>query len=378
MRLTISLLILLLPALVSAQQTVEGSITHDGMQRTYLLYVPENYTGDSAVPLILNFHGFTSSAAVQMTFTNFQPIADTAGFLVVCPQGTLFLGLTHWNVGGWTVGSTTDDVGFTDHLIDSISSEYNIDASRIYSTGFSNGGFMSFLLACQLSERIAAIASVSGSMTPETYADCSSQRPTPILQIHGTSDDVIPYDGLSYTLPVGDAIDYWVANNNCDDTAIITPLPDSDPGDGSTVEHHSYEAGDNDVTVEHLKVIGGEHEWPGAEGNMDISASEEIWQFFSRFDIDGMIETSCCVIRGDINHDGAPEPDIADLVYLVSYMFQDGPAPPCDMPYSPDCPDHYFAETDVDGNGSCVPDIADLVYLVTYMFQDGPALVPCP
>jgi len=86
----------------------------------------------------------------------------------------------------------------------------------------------------------------------------------------------------------------------------------------------------------------------------------------------------CCAQRGDIDHNGTIEPDIADLVYLVTYMFQNGPAPLCDDPYEPECPDNYFVESDIDGNGTCSPDIADLVYLVTYMFQDGPALVPCP
>jgi len=89
-------------------------------------------------------------------------------------------------------------------------------------------------------------------------------------------------------------------------------------------------------------------------------------------------ETSCCEHRGDVDHNGTEVPDIADLVYMVTYMFQDGPPPPCDEPYEPNCPDHRYSETDVDGNGTCFPDIADLVYMVTYMFQDGPALVPCP
>jgi polyhydroxybutyrate depolymerase len=356
----------MLPLLGVAQQTINGSITHDSMQRTYILYVPANYTGDSAVPLVLNYHGFTNTAAEQMNLAHFQPIADTAGFIFVCPQGTLFFGQTHWNVGGWTIGSTTDDVGFTEHLIDSLSSEYNIDAARIYSTGFSNGGFMSFHLACQLSEKIAAIASVSGSMTPQTYGACNAQHPTPIMQIHGTSDGVIPYGGVSYSEPINDVIDYWVSNNNCVDTAVITPLPDLDPGDGSTVEHHVYEAGDNGVTVEHFRVIGGGHEWPGTWRNMDIVSSEEIWKFFSRFDIDGLINSSCCLIRADINHDGAPEPDITDLIFMVTYMFQGGPEPAC------------MDEADINGDGSETPDISDLIDLVEYMFQGGAAPVPCP
>ena len=130
-----------------------------------------------------------------MSYTNFNYISDTAGFIVVYPEGTLLQGSTHWNVGGWITGSTTDDVGFSISLLDSISNEYNIDATRVYSTGMSNGGYMSFLLACQMSDKIAAIASVTGSMTPQTYNVCNPQHPTPILQIHGTSDQTVPYLG---------------------------------------------------------------------------------------------------------------------------------------------------------------------------------------
>jgi len=86
----------------------------------------------------------------------------------------------------------------------------------------------------------------------------------------------------------------------------------------------------------------------------------------------------CCEIRADVDHGGELEPNIADLVYLVTYMFQGGPEPPCDEPYSPGCLDHYFAEADIDGDGSCTPNIGDLVYLVSYMFQGGPPPVPCP
>jgi len=241
------------------------------------------------VPLVLAYHGYTATAEAMMSLSAFQPIADTAGFIVVYPQGTLLGPYTHWNVGGWTAGSTVDDVGFTEALIDSISAVYNVDPTRVYSTGSSNGGYMSFLLACQLSERIAAIASIAGSMTPETFRSCSPQHPTPILQMHGTADDLVPYDGESWTLAIDSVIQYWVDHNNCKGTAITTALPDLVPGDGSTVEHVVHEAGDNGVSVEHFRIIGGGHDWPGALGNMDINASEEIWRFFSRYDINGLI-----------------------------------------------------------------------------------------
>ncbi len=292
--LVIILLLLGLSIMCFAQQTIYESITHDAMSREYILYVPANYTGSLPVPLILNFHGYGQSADYQMLYGDFRSIADSSGFLVVHPQGTLFQGTTHWNVGGWIIGSPIDDVGFTEALIDSLSSEFNIDSTMVYSTGFSNGGYMSFLLACQLSDRIAAIASVSGSMTPETLSNSNPQHPTPIIQMHGTSDYVVPYGGISWSEPIDDVIQYWVEYNNCNIIPTITELPDIDPYDGSTVELIVYDEGDNGVSVEHYKVIGGAHTWPGnasggAGTNHDINASEEIWNFFSRYDINGLI-----------------------------------------------------------------------------------------
>ena len=293
-------LIVIFSVLVSSllsysQQTINGSITHDGMQRDYILYVPDSYTGASSVPIVFNFHGLGSNANEQMWYGDFRSIADTSGFLIVHPEGTLYNGSAHWNVGGFTVGSTVDDVGFTDALIDSLSVMYNIDLTRVFATGMSNGGFMSFLLASQLSEKIAAIASVTGSMTPETYNNSNPQHPTPIMQIHGTADNLVPYGGVFYSKSIEDVLNYWLTYNNCNTTPIFTELEDLDPNDGSTVESYVYVNGDNGVTVEHFKVLGGGHTWPGnaiggAGTNYDIDASAEIWKFFSKYDINGLIE----------------------------------------------------------------------------------------
>lgn len=275
---------------LSAQQTINANINHDGLSRSYILYVPEIYSGESSVPLLFNFHGYTSNASEQMFYGDFRSIADTANFIVVHPQGTLFNNEPHWNVGGWTIGSTTDDVGFTAALIDELSANYNIDANRIYSTGMSNGGYMSFLLACQLSDRIAAIASVTGSMTPEIFNSCDPKHPTPILQIHGTSDPVVPYPGAFWTKPIQEALDYWVDFNNCNDDPTTTALPNISTSDGSTVSHFIYENGDKQVTTEHFRVTGGGHTWPGTSivgggTNYDIDASLEVWKFVSRHNL---------------------------------------------------------------------------------------------
>ena len=287
-------LMILITGILSAQQTINGSIIHDGIEREYILYIPANYSGAESVPLVMNFHGYGSNAYEQMFYGDFRPIADTAGFLVVHPQGTLHLGKQHWNVGGWTIGSTVDDVGFTGALIDSLSVEYNIDFTRVYATGMSNGGFMSFLLACQLGHRIAAIAPVAGSMTPETYNNCDPSHSTPVLQIHGTTDPVVSYSGSIFSKPVETALQYWVTYNQCVSVPIITQMPDVDPEDGSIVEYHLYEGGNNQVSVAHYQVIDGGHTWPGSviqlpETNNDINASEKIWRFFSQYDLFGLM-----------------------------------------------------------------------------------------
>ena len=294
----ITVLLLLVGCTFSSfsQQTINASITHDGIQRDYILYIPELYDGSTAVPLVLNFHGYGSNAAQQMFYGDFRDIADTEGFLLVHPEGTTFIGDQFWNVGFPGLSSNIDDVGFTEALIDELATLYAIDLDRVYATGMSNGGFMSFLLACQLSEKIAAVASVTGSMTQDTFDDCNAQHPTPVLQIHGTEDDVVLYNENNLSLPIPDVISYWVDHNNCETTPTTTTLPDVDVSDGSTIEHSVYEDGDNGFTTEHMKVIGGGHTWPGsvlntAGTNQDIDASMEIWLFFSRYDIDGLLST---------------------------------------------------------------------------------------
>lgn len=296
MNLRLLILILFFPLLTHAQTTLNQSVWHNGVNRTYILYLPANYDGQEAVPLLFNFHGYTSNANAQMIYGDFRPIADTAGFIIVHPQGTLDdEGKTHFNVG-WG-GSSTDDVGFTDLLLDSLIANYNVDESRVYSTGMSNGGYMSYYLACQLSDRIAAVASVTGSMTPLQYNGCSPTHPTPILQIHGTQDNVVPINGANWTRAIDDVIQYWVNYNNCDTDPEINAIPNTNATDQSTVDHMVYKNGDNGVQTEYFKVNGGGHTWagsaiPNSGTNYDINASQEVWKFFSRYDINGLISTT--------------------------------------------------------------------------------------
>ena len=294
MKLILSLCTFLVVSIATNAQTLLlESIQHDGLERDYRLYIPDVYDGSTSVPLVINLHGYTSNGFEQEVYGDFRPIADTANFILVHPEGTLDnSGTTFWNAFE-SPNETVDDVGFLSVLIDSIATEYNIDMNRVYSTGMSNGGFMSYKLACDLSYRIAAIASVTGAMMDPTFVPCNPAHPTPVMQIHGTADPTVPYLGSVGVLGVEAAIDYWVDYNNCSSTAIETAVPNVDPTDGCTADHFLYEDGDAGSSVELYRINGGGHTWPGSNPfiaigvtNRDFSASSEIWRFFSQYQLD--------------------------------------------------------------------------------------------
>lgn len=276
---------------IQAQTTINGSFVHNGLTRTYSFYVPASYTSGQAVPLVLNLHGYTSNGSEQSIYGNFKPIADTANFIVVHPDGTIdpSSGQRYWNFG--IFGSTVDDAGFLEALIDTISAHYTINPNRVYTTGMSNGGYMSYSLACE-SNRFAAIGCVTGSMSVPMYNNCNPSIPIPTIHIHGTLDAVVPYAGNTTSKAVEDVSLSWVAKNGCNPTPAITQVPNTNTTDGATAERYLYSGGTNGHTVEFFKVTGGGHTWPGApiplpgSGNtcMDFSASKEIWRFFSQYD----------------------------------------------------------------------------------------------
>jgi polyhydroxybutyrate depolymerase len=276
-----------------AQTTVVDSILSGGIYRNYRLYVPAMYTGATARPLIINLHGYTSNALQQQYYSNFGPIADTANFLMVFPNGTFSSGQQYWNAGLYAAG--VDDIGFLSHLIDSLKLQYNINLNRVYATGMSNGGFMSHTLACELSNRITAIASVTGSIFTTQYGSyCHPTRPVPVMQIHGTSDATVPYAGSAsqYMEPIDTVVKYWVTKNNCNPTAAFTNVPNTSTTDNCTAEHYVYSGGNLGSTVEFYKIIGGGHSWPGApynipgiNTNQDFTASKEIWRFFNQYNL---------------------------------------------------------------------------------------------
>lgn len=270
-----------LSTIALGQQFIHDSIQIQGNYRSFYVYVPSSYNANSPTPLVFSFHGYGSSAEVNYQYTQFHSIADTAGFILIHPQGSLLNGTSHWNVGGWTLGSSADDIGFTNLMLNYVESNFNIDQNRIYSTGMSNGGYMSFKLACELNEKFAAIASVTGSMTPQTLNSCNPVHPTPVLQIHGTADGTVPYQGSpTWTLGIQAVLDYWISMNSCNVNPQTISIDDINNADGSTVDYFIFDGGIDNVTVEHFRVNGGDHDWPGVWGNMDINASKEVWRFF--------------------------------------------------------------------------------------------------
>ena len=269
--------------------TFSRSIEVEGETREYLIYVPNTYDTIQSFPLMLNFHGWTMSARNQMEVSDMRALSETDEFILVYPQGTRLWGSTHWNVGSWTLGSNAKDVEFIAALIDQIADNYNIDDERVYACGYSNGGFFSHELACQLSQKIAAIGTVAANISEETINNCNPSHPIPIITISGTRDDEVEYDGSipERTLSQEETLEYWRTFNKVDTVPIITNMPDLNPLDGSTVVRYQYVNGDNDSEVEHYKVVDGGHDWPGTFGNMDINSDSVIWNFVSQFDING-------------------------------------------------------------------------------------------
>lgn len=276
-------------------QSVVKTMMHGGIQREYRLYVPSIYDGSESVPLLFNLHGYGSNAVQQEVYGDFRSIADTANFILVHPDGTNDMtGTAFWNAFG-SPSETVDDIGFISALIDTLADDYNIDLNRVYSTGMSNGGFMSYTLACQLSQRIASIASVTGTMVTFNLNACNCQHPMPVMQVHGTLDGTVPYNGNAQGfVAVEDLVDHWVAFNNCSTTAVETSVSDVNMTDGCTADRFVYSGGTNDASVELYRINGGGHTWPGAPvvigvTNQDFSASVEIWRFFSQYTLNQFV-----------------------------------------------------------------------------------------
>ena len=296
------LLLLIVPFLSFGQQLITENMIFDGQEREYLLYIPSSYDSTSEFPLLFSFHGGAGYAEYFIYENDMRPIADTANFIAVYPQGAIDPegGTTSWIHKAPT---DHDDIFFIEAIIDALSLEYSVDQSRVYACGYSEGAVFSYELGCRLNSKIAAFAAVSGSMLENYYRDdiygwgpCTPVHPTSMMLIPGTLDDNphSNYEGESYYdmplyMSADDITNYWSNYNNTDFNPIITNVEDSAPNDGSTVERKRWLNGDNCSSVQELKVIGGGHDWPGSSGNMDINASEEIWNFVSKYNTNGLI-----------------------------------------------------------------------------------------
>jgi polyhydroxybutyrate depolymerase len=291
--------------------------------RPYIVHLPPSYTGREAVAVVINIHGAggTKEAARIMSCRNgdlndpgcLDRVADCEGFITVYPDGTsnpMVRNLRTFNAGGGAGGyacasgyackEDIDDVSYFTDLIDTLHRHYNIDRARVYLTGFSNGAAMTHRLACELPNRIAAIAPVSAGNQFSTIDYCSPTHGMPVLEIHGTEDRCWQFDGGPQLCGVqgtpGDFISTtestaaWAARNGCDATPIVEDLPDMDPADGTTVTRISYPGCANGADVVLLRINGGGHTWPGGTpmlppwivGNVsrELDTSRVMWEFF--------------------------------------------------------------------------------------------------
>ncbi len=260
-------------------------LNHNGLNREYILYQPQGHDGTSPLPVVLNFHGYGGFAADHMQYADMRNLADQENFILVYPQGSCLDGTPHWNsfLAGSDNKSDAEDIAFISDLIDEIAQNYVIDLERIYACGYSNGGMMSYALACALSDRIAAIGSISGTMLdwPEI---CDPAHPTPVIIFHGTNDDVLPYEGNSEFTSVSYAVDYWTSFNELGASPSQTDIFSN----GSrVVEYESYGPGLNSVSLDLYRVIQGEHYWFD-QSTLGFSLNQTLWDFFNRYDINGL------------------------------------------------------------------------------------------
>jgi len=255
------------------------TLTVGGKARTYNLHVPATYDPTKLTPLVFVFHGYTMTAAEIATASHFAAAADKHGMIVAFPQG-LGNGFNAGDCCGTAQTDNVDDVAFTSAMIAAVDADYCVAPKRVFSTGFSNGGFLSYRLACDLSDKIAAIAPVAGGLRLDVAA-CNPKRPVPVLHIHGTGDLLVPYSGAIGTNPVSYSIDAFKTKNGCAAGAGKVVYTKSEV---SCTKWDGCTAG---ADVELCTVTGGGHQWPGGDtlpyggsASPNLDSSETIAAFF--------------------------------------------------------------------------------------------------
>lgn len=281
------------------------SIVIDGLKRTFLYYIPKSFDLSRPRPLLIVLHGGggTGRNMVKLTLGGFNSLSEKRGFIVVYPDGID----KHWNDGRNSeeqgANKEIDDTRFISALIDFMIGKLNADKFRVFVTGMSNGAIMSYRLACELSDKIAAIAPVAGNIPLKILSSCSPSRPVSVLAINGTNDPLVPFNGGDVTGPFGqkklgrvmsvqESVLFWVKNNSCSSAPVVTHEQNTDPDDGTTVRKEAYNNGKDNTEVILYVIEGGGHTWPGGyqylgkgivgKTSFDIDADEIIWKFFEK------------------------------------------------------------------------------------------------
>ena len=257
---------------------VEG----DAGVRSARVHIPKSYTPEASMPVVLNFHGYSSNAGEEEALTGLIVKADQAGFITVHPEGTG--SPSGWSAGaccGSAASTQVDDIGFVTAILDRLQDKLCVDAHRVYATGMSNGGFFSHRLACEMSSRIAAVAPVAGVLG---ISSCNPSRPMPVIHFHGTLDAIIPYNGNSQMgyPSAPDTVAGWAKRDAC--TGM--PVETFRHVDAHCSTYQKCAAG-SEVTL--CTVDGGGHTWPGGlpvpslgYTTPNLSATDMMWIFFKK------------------------------------------------------------------------------------------------
>lgn len=289
---------MLLLALVLANPTILGPGDHTRalmmgeQERSYLIHVPKSYDSKKPTPVVLALHGAAMNGPMMAWFSGLNKKSDTAGFIVVYPSGTGTEPFLTWNAGGFRRANKADDVAFIGKLLDDLATMLNVDQKRVYVCGMSNGGIMSYRLAAELSDRIAAIAPVAGTIAIE---ESHPKRPVPVIHFHGTQDTFVPFERLKGKTPsfmrfksVEDSIQTWVKLNGCQEKPRTETI--SKDSDEMKVARKTYGGSKDGAEVVLVIIEGGGHTWPGqpppvgfiGKSAKNLSANDLMWEFFQK------------------------------------------------------------------------------------------------